>query len=134
MVIKTRGNHLNFLKPLEFMILLAITLLFIYDYFPESLLAYKIPKSIVISAFVGIIMLSFLLKRYRNPDSKEILKWQLTSTIYILLLMSLFTALGGESVSGLSLDSELIWVVLLFSVYEMFARWRKMKQPKNSGR
>lgn len=116
------------------MILLAITLLFIYDYFPESLLAYKIPKSIVISAFVGIIMLSFLLKRYRNPDSKEILKWQLTSTIYILLLMSLFTALGGESVSGLSLDSELIWVVLLFSVYEMFARWRKMKQPKNSGR
>ncbi|SEN72075.1 hypothetical protein SAMN05192533_11862 [Mesobacillus persicus] len=119
---------MKFFKPLDIMNLLAITLLFIYDYFPESLLAYKIPKFLVISAFFGIIILSFLLKRYRNRDSKEILKWQLTSTIYILLLMSLLTALGGESVSGLSLDSGLVWIVLLFSIYEMSTRWRKVNQ------
>jgi len=59
-----------------------------------------------------------------------VLKWQIVSTVYILFLMVLLTALGGKSVSGISFDNGFLWIVFLFSLFEMYFKWKKIKRSK----
>lgn len=123
---------MTFLKPLDVMIYLAFTLLFVYDYFPDNFLSYKIPKEVMITVFVGLFLFSLFFKRFRGTDDKVVLRWQISSTAYILFLMGLLTALGGKSVSGISFDSGYLWIVFLFSVFDMYSKWKKMKRSKTA--
>ena len=114
------------------MIYLAFTLLFVYDYFPDNFLSYKIPKEVMITVFVGLFLFSLFFKRFIDTDDKVVLRWQISSTAYILFLMGLLTALGGKSVSGISFDSGYLWIVFLFLVFDMYSKWKKMKRSKTA--
>jgi hypothetical protein len=121
---------MKFLKPLHIIIILAFTLLFAYDYFPIFPVAYTAPKSILIALIFGLYLFSFLFKRYRNTNNKEILKWQIFSTVYILFLIGLFTIMGGKSTSGISFNNGFLWIVFCISLFDMYSQWKKVKQSE----
>lgn len=124
------GDLMRFLKIFEIIIILSFTLLFVYDYFPNIPLADAIPKSILIALIVGLYLFSLLFKKYRVKNNKEILKWKIFSTAYILFIMAFFTVLGGRSSTGMSLDNVFLWIVFLISVFEMSSQWKKVKQSE----
>ncbi|MDQ0271740.1 hypothetical protein J2S17_003628 [Cytobacillus purgationiresistens] len=113
---------------MDFIVILAFTLLFLYDYFPNTLLANSIPKGVLVALILGLFLFSLLFKKYRDTNNKEILKWEILSTIYILFLMGLFTILGGQSSSGISFDNGFLWIVLMISLFEIFSQWKKVKR------
>ena len=117
---------IKFLKPLDFISLFIFTLLFIYDFFPNIPLADAIPKGVLITGILGLLLFSFLFKKYKEPDHKEILKWQVFMTIYILSLMGILTLLGGRSSSGIAFDCGFLWVVLFIALFEMYGQWKKV--------
>lgn len=121
---------MRFLKIFEVIIILSFTLLFVYDYFPNIPLADAILKSILIALIVGLYLFSLLFKKYRVKNNKEILKWKIFSTAYILFIMAFFTVLGGRSSTGMSLDNVFLWIVFLISVFEMSSQWKKVKQSE----
>lgn len=118
---------MKLVKPLDLLIVIAITILFVYDYFPNIPLAEKIPKGLLIALIVGLFFFSLMFKKYRNTNNNEILKWQFFSTIYILFLMGILTISGGRSSSGISFDNGFLWIVLLISLFEMCSQWKKTK-------
>lgn len=115
-------------KSLDIIILLVFTLLLVYDYFPNIFLVNILPKNILMILIFGTYLFSLLFKKYNNMNNKQILKWQILSTIYPLFLISLFTILGGKSSVGLSFNNIGLWIVFLFSGLEMFQQWKKIKQ------
>ncbi|WP_456279186.1 hypothetical protein [Bacillus sp. AK128] len=121
---------MKFLGPLEFIYILAFTILFAYNYFPNIPLANHIPNGLLISLILGLFLFSLIFKKYRETNNKEILKWQVFMTIYIFFLMGLFTILGGQSSSGLSFDNGFLWIVFLFSLFEMYSQWKKVKMSE----
>jgi hypothetical protein len=121
---------LEFIKKLDFFIILSFTLLFLYDYFPNIPLAGVIPENILIALIFGLYLFSLFFKRYRDTDNIKILKWQIYSTLYILFLMGLFTVLGGKSASGISFDNGFLWVFLIISIFDMKSQWKKVKLSK----
>lgn len=110
--------------------ILAFTLLFVYDYFPHLPLGETIPKGVPIALFLGFFFFSLIFKKYRDTDNKKVLQWQIYSTTYILLLIGILTLLGGQSSSGIAYDNSFLWVILLFSLLEITSQWKKVKDSE----
>ena len=121
---------MNFIKPLDILFIFVFTLLVVYDYFPTISLADAIPKGVLSSLILVILAVSLLFKRYRETNNKEIFQWQIFFTIYILLLLGLLTALGGQSTSGVAFDNGVLWIVLLLSLFDIYSQWKKLKKSE----
>jgi hypothetical protein len=109
---------------------LAFTLLLSYDYFPNIPLVAVIPKGVLITLILGLSLFSFMFKKYKGTNYKELLKWQIFSIIYTLFLMGIFTFLGGQSSSGFAFDNGLLWIALLISLFEIHSLWKKVKSSE----
>ena len=125
-----RGNRIKFLKPLDFVLILAFTLLFIYDFFPTVTFADAIPKGVLILLIIGLFVISLIIKKNKDTNNKDMLKWQVFSTVYILLLVGICTILGGRSSSGIGLDNGVLWIVLLISLFQINSQWKKVKRSE----
>lgn len=108
---------------------MAITFLFVYDYFPGNPFLGAILKGVLIALILGLFLLSLIFKKYRNTSNQEVLNWQIFMTIYILFLMGLLTILGGQSSSGIAFDNGFLWVVLFIALFEIYLQWKKVKKP-----
>lgn len=122
------GDVIKSFKLFDIILILAFTLLFIFDYFPNLPLADAIPKKVLIFLILGLLQVSLLFKKYRETDPKTLLKWQVFLTLYILTLIVVFPFFGGESTSGISFDSSVLWIVILISLFDIYSRWKKVKQ------
>ncbi|WP_323646841.1 hypothetical protein [Lysinibacillus xylanilyticus] len=109
---------------------MAFTLLFILDYFPNIPLGDSIPKGVLISLILGLFIFSLIFKKYRDINNKEILQWQIFSTIYILLIMGILTILGGQSSSGIAIDDGILWILLLISLFDIYSQYKKIKRTE----
>lgn len=116
------------LKYFDIIALISITMLLIFDYFPNLPLASSIPKSVLILLIIVLFMFSILFRRYINPSSLEIFKWQVLSTLYLIFLMVLLTILGGKSTVGIAFTNVFLWIALLLVAYELYSQWKKVKQ------
>lgn len=115
-------------KGVHIIFLIFLTILFVYDYFPNATLENIIPKNVLILLIVVLVLFSLLFKRYKNSNNIEIFKWQLFTTVYILLLIVFLTILGGQSTCGISFENIFFWIVLFLSCLEMFIQFKKAKQ------
>lgn len=116
------------MKSFDIIALISITMLLIFDYFPNLPLAISIPKGVLILLIIVLFMFSILFRRYKNPSSLEIFKWQVLSTIYLLFLMVLLTILGGKSTVGIAFTNFFLWIALLLVAFELFSQWKKVKK------
>ena len=113
-----------------FIFILALTLLFVYDYFSDIFLAGLIPKGVLIAIMIGLILFSMVFKKYRKTSNEVNLRWGVISTLYILLLMGILTILGGSSSVGISFENPFLWVVLMISIFDTFRDWKKVKSEE----
>lgn len=120
-------------KILSVSVLVILTLLIIYDYFPQLIYFLHIPKSVL----VGLLLLTIIIGIFMNYLQKEVsskstLSWQVTTILYLLALISILTLLGGTSQVGISLSNPVLWIVLLISVFELVREYKKVKERQLS--
>ncbi|QCR34388.1 hypothetical protein C1N55_03035 [Lysinibacillus sp. SGAir0095] len=109
---------------------MAITLLFVYDFFPEVPFANAIPTGVLLILILGALLFRFVFKKHDATDIKKDIQWQIVLTLYILALLVLFPLLGGKSSSGISFESGALWVMILISVFEIYSKWKKVKRAE----
>ncbi|PJN89340.1 hypothetical protein [Bacillus sp. mrc49] len=108
--------------------IIVITCLLVFDFFPSILPNIILPK-IILGLLIGFY-LSLLLKKERHADHRAKFKEQMLSTLYLLFLIGLLTALGGKSSVGISFDNAFLWLVLLLPCFQIYLNWRKVKASK----
>ncbi|PEO46249.1 hypothetical protein CN563_14900 [Bacillus sp. AFS026049] len=117
------------MNPFQMIYMIILTLLLIYDFFPVFFLSDIIPPEVLLGVMIGLF-LSILFKKDRHADHGAKFKEQLFSTLYLLSLVGMLTALGGRSTIGISLNNVFLWIVLLLSCYHTFSYWKKAKQSE----
>ncbi|MGG0668804.1 hypothetical protein ABE073_09750 [Lederbergia citrisecunda] len=108
------------------LLLFVISFLLYKDFFPEG-------ESTGLG-MVFIIYFTYCLSHYKLDKSIKLSKEekyvisQGLLTAYLVLLIAVFTLLKGKSSVGISFDNIFFWLVLMISIIELIARWRKVKR------
>jgi len=118
---------MNFWKYTDFIFHIALTLLLVHDFFPDSFLSNLIPIKLNVWIILSLCLISILFKRLRRSDGKVNRKGQILSLIYLISVILILTYLGGESASGLGLGNVGVWIALAISIGEIFSQKRKFK-------
>ncbi|RAZ69155.1 hypothetical protein [Planococcus maitriensis] len=110
-------------------LLLNLSLLLINDYFPGTLEAIGIPVWLLFAIMAVMIVLSALSLK---PDKEKhfLITFPVVSVIYPLLLLVVLTALGGESASGLSLTSPILWIGVIVTLAVFRRTYRKAQEEE----
>lgn len=110
-------------------LLVNLSLLLINDYFPGTLAELGVPPWLLFLVMGTMIVISALrLKPER--DRAFLLVFPLVAVVYPLLLLFVLTALGGQSESGLSLSSPLLWIGVLVTLAAFRRTYRKAQAEK----
>ena len=109
------------------LLLLALTTLLAYDFFPDLIEFIYLPKSLVVALLIIIGIFSIFSSRFQKDNSRITLLWQMVSLVYLLLLIVVFTVLGGISQVGISLKNQVFWIVIATSIYEIYEQNKKVK-------
>jgi len=110
---------------IEIATLFVISLLLAYDFFPALNSILYIPKALLILLFIGMVLFSFFIGQGKEKSTKEIPTRQIVFLVYTLALIIVFTAMGGTSQVGISLDSPALWIVVVISVIQIQRQWKK---------
>lgn len=110
-------------------LLLNLSLLLINDYFPGTLEALGIPVWLLFAIMAAMIVLTALRLK---PDKEKyfLIIFPIVSIIYPLLLLFILTALGGESASGLSLTSPILWIGVIVTLAVFRRTYRKAQEEE----
>lgn len=111
---------------LGIVLLVDMTLLLVDDYFPGSLSSLGVPVW-SLYALLGILVLVSLLTHNPELEKRFGLHVLLLLSVYPMLVMVLLAMLGGESESGLSVTSPLLWI--LWGAV-LWMGWRDYKKDK----
>ncbi|MFD1361289.1 hypothetical protein [Lentibacillus salinarum] len=122
---------LTFFRPIEIVLAVCVTVLLVYDYFPDIPLAGAVPLEVLIVIMLGLFVLTVYRNRQQKPDQKVVFRTQLFFLIYIVVIMAVLTALGGESQVGIGFDKGIFWAALAIGVMEVSFQWRRMKQAND---
>lgn len=113
----------------EVVTLLVITILLAYDYFPALNTIFYIPKLWMFFALAAILIISFFVNQRYEESAKQLLIRHVVVLIYSLLLLSIFTLMGGSSQAGISLDSPALWIVVVIGIFQINRQRKKMNDP-----
>lgn len=119
------------LKVSDLIFYIPLTLLIVYDYFPDTLLSKIIPRNINIWIILSLYLISIFFKRFRRSNNIENINGQIFWLIYLLFIMLLLTILGGTSTSGIGFNNIGVWVTLAISVGEISSQKRKLNAREN---
>ncbi|WP_144512159.1 hypothetical protein [Bacillus sp. FJAT-22090] len=109
------------------LMLLSMTTLLTYDFFPDLIGFIYLPKSLVLALLIVIVIFSILSNRFQKDNQRITLLWQMVSTLYLFLLVVASTVLGGNSQIGISLKNPVLWIVIVISIYEIYEQNKKVK-------
>ncbi|MGG1686541.1 hypothetical protein [Pseudalkalibacillus sp. NRS-1564] len=117
-------------KAIEGLFLFSITMLLIYDYFPDMSLQETFPSSILLLLLFGAVVASFLFKRLREYTVKELFQSQLFMIVYLLFLLAVLKLAGGESTLGISFSNLGVWAIVIISLLQLVVLWKKLKRER----
>ncbi|SFD67790.1 hypothetical protein SAMN05216238_103114 [Lentibacillus persicus] len=101
-----------------------------YDYFPDIPFAEAVPLELLIVVMLGLFIMTVYRNRKQKPSQKMVFRSQVFFLIYIVGVLALLTALGGESQVGIGFDKGIFWAALAIAVMEVSFQWRRMKQAE----
>lgn len=109
--------------------LLLITLLLIFDFFP-SIINFQLNNNFTLIAFIILILVSLIVSKTndKTTDLKQIFRWQLITPIYLFILVFILTILSGNSDTGISLNNNILWIVIILTFVEAFRTYGKIKK------
>ncbi|MCG7343652.1 hypothetical protein MHZ92_05880 [Sporosarcina sp. ACRSL] len=106
------------------LLLFTLSFLLYKDFFPEG-------ETAVLGIAI-IVFLTYCLSHYKlgkstkhSKEKKQVIS-QLFLTIYLVLLIFVFTIFKGKSSVGISFDNIFFWLVLMITIIELITRWRKV--------
>lgn len=110
-------------------VLLLITVLLIIDYFPE-LINVELNSNFILVAFLLAIAVSLIVNRKENDrvHLKITLQWQVLVIVYVLLLVSILSILGGSSDTVISLTNVFFWLAIAISVFDAYKTYTELKK------
>ncbi len=115
------------------LIVLPLTLLMVYDFFPNLNQILYIPKPVLIGLLLVILLVGFFINRIQKDDSpRSSFWWQVAITSYLLILLVVFTLFGGISQVGISLSSPVIWILLVISVFDILKEYKGLKVSESN--
>lgn len=106
---------------------IAMTVLLAYDFFPGAFNLIAVPKTIILVMILLLVSISIFFSRSKTTTLKQTFIWQLLSTGYLLLLIVVFTMLGGVSQSEISLENPVLWIILAISMMEIFRQKKRLR-------
>lgn len=112
---------------LMLVMLFAMTVLLAYDFFSTFNNLIIIPKTLLITLIIIIVLVSIFSNRMQKEDSIEILRYEIITLLYLFMLVVLFTILGGSSQVGITLRNPVLWIVIAISVFEIFQQQKKLR-------
>lgn len=111
-------------------LMLGFTILMIHDFFPETLLALRIPQWLIIGMILVIfICISFLSDK--GEENEREITWNIFTSFYVMFLIVLLSLLGGQSTSGISLDSPIVWALFFISVFKIYEELKRRQSKKS---
>ncbi|MGM0896454.1 MAG: hypothetical protein ACQEV0_01065 [Bacillota bacterium] len=114
---------------ISIVLLINLSLLLINDYFPGTLDAIGIPPWVLFAVMAAMIVLSAL--RLKPEKEKHFLIFfPVVAVVYPVLLLFVLNALGGESESGLSLSSPILWIGVLVTLAAFRRSYKKAAQEQ----
>lgn len=114
---------------ISLVLLINLSLLLINDYFPGTLASLGIPSWALFAVMAAMIVLSAL-RLQPQRDKKFLLVFPLVSVVFPVALLFILTALGGESASGLSLTSPILWIGVLVTLGMFRRTYKKASQEE----
>ncbi|MDX8046619.1 hypothetical protein SH601_11560 [Gracilibacillus sp. S3-1-1] len=122
------------MKLLSPLIILVLTAMLVFDYFPALSDIVPIPIGVFIFIVIALIVINVIFNKNieHTYNEKKSLKSNLLLTGYFIVLMVVLTLLGGKSVTGISLDNGILWMLILFSVVNTILRWRRATRESTS--
>ncbi|MFC4411788.1 hypothetical protein ACFOZY_15465 [Chungangia koreensis] len=114
----------------EIATLLVITILLAYDYFPALYSIFYLPKPWMFFALAAILIISFFVNRRYEESAKQLLIRHVVVLVYSLLLLSIFTLIGGSSQVGISLDNPALWIVVVIGILQINRQRKKLNDQR----
>ncbi|MGE8203301.1 hypothetical protein ACQKP0_01875 [Heyndrickxia sp. NPDC080065] len=111
---------------IESVFLLCLTILLVFDYFPQKTLISIIPFGAIKWIIIAVFLISMIFNQNKSSNAKESFKRSLFLLSYFILLIGLLNILGGKSSVGISFDSFYFWIVVIIAVWEMRQQYKKM--------
>lgn len=108
----------------EVLAVLSFTLIIIFDFFPELGIGRWV-------AMAGFILAAFLATITREKgasvfnSSKGELAFTIFIGLYLIGLLFLLSALGGESQVGLEWTNPIVWMLYVAGVFLAFTKYKK---------
>ena len=109
---------------IDIVLLIVMTLLMVDDYFSGALGTLGIPVW-SLYALLGVLIIVSILTHNPELEKRFSLHASLLLTVYPMLVMVVLTLLGGDSASGLSVNSPFLWV---FWGIILWMGWRDHKK------
>lgn len=117
-------------KVVLVLLLILMTILFLFDFFPGISEIISVPKPILLGSLLIVYCAGILLTPFQKEQKFDVL-WQIIFPLYLLLLIIMFTILGGSSQSGISFSNTILWVVLLISALDIRKRYNKTRADQS---
>lgn len=123
---------MKYFKVSDLIFYIPLTLLLVYDFFPNSSLSNIIPRELNIWIILALFLISIFSKRFQKVDNKEAINNQIFSIAYLIFVILVLTILGGSSTSGIGFNNIGIWLALAISFGEIYSQKRKLNSQNNN--
>ncbi len=121
-----------FYKLAEFILLLTLTILLYFDFFPHPFLPNIFDKLFILIIILIVIVHNFI-SPYKEDKKKESFISHFGISFYLIFLLILFNIISGESQSDLTFENPLLWFACIFSLYLNWKNYRKKIKEIESG-
>ncbi|MGE7673770.1 hypothetical protein ACQKMV_09365 [Lysinibacillus sp. NPDC094403] len=114
---------------LNFCILVFFTLLFVNDFFPHTTIAGTLSKKIILLILIALVIVQIATDKGRYKKLSK--KAYVGLTVYTVGLWVVLTLLGGQSQLGLSFNSPIFYIIVLFLAFDLLRVYRQSKQERS---
>lgn len=98
----------------------AVSVLLIYDFFPNLHGVIDIPKSLLMILMLIAVLFGLFNSSINGEKNNQHYKYQIFSLVYLLALTVLLTILGGHSQVGISIKNPIIWLLAIITLFSIF--------------
>ncbi|QHS22028.1 hypothetical protein GWK91_03295 [Virgibacillus sp. MSP4-1] len=109
--------------------LLLLTILIVLDFFPQWAFAEGMGDTMFWVLLIAMAISIVISGRHQKGHH---FKESLFIFIYLIGLILLLTALGGDSVRGFSPDQTGFWVIIFIGIIEVYAQWKRRSAGKHA--
>ncbi|GIN88049.1 hypothetical protein J6TS2_44350 [Heyndrickxia sporothermodurans] len=111
---------------LNVLLLLSLTLLLVYDYFPDIEIFHFIPIKYINWIFIAGVLSCLVLNRQNQTMTKKSIYKDLYLFYYIVVFIVIMTLLGGNTNSGIGFNTFSFWIITIIFFWNIIYNHKKI--------